>query len=134
LPTNSKLKSKSTVMEDYSDTSVPRGLDAPWFLRDDSDDDALTNTSHHTTPNEADPEDPNYFAPTDHLYDDPPAAPAAPNPFLGEPFTAPPATQENEGGTEKEGGPNRNRDHTPANEGAGAARTGENEGAGTGTL
>jgi hypothetical protein len=62
-------------------TSVPRGLDAPWFLRDDDNDDASTGTSHHTTPNEADPEDPNYFAPTNHLYDDPPAAPAAPDPL-----------------------------------------------------
>jgi hypothetical protein len=128
-PLNSKLK--PTVTEEYSTTNVPPGLDAPWFLQDDSDDDASSTSSHDTSVDAAASEDHEYLAPTDHLYNEPPATPALDDPFLGEPFTAPPNSQ-NEGGTANEGGSTRNRHRTRENEG-GAARTRENEGAETGT-
>jgi hypothetical protein len=57
-PTNSKLEPKSTVTEEYSNTSVPCcGLDAPWLLPnddDDNDDNASAAALHNTTTNEAD--------------------------------------------------------------------------------
>jgi hypothetical protein len=128
-PLHSKLK--PTVTEEYSTTTVPPGLDAPWFLQDDSDDDASSTSSHDTSVNAAAPEDHKYLAPTGHLYKEPPATPAPDDPFLGEPFTAPPNSQ-NEGGTANEGGSNRNRCRTRENEGD-AARTRGNQGAKTGT-
>jgi hypothetical protein len=75
-PINPKLP--ATVIHNYSNTNIPTGLDAPWFLSDDANDDESTNSSDTTPEAEADPDDSDYFAPTDHLYDDPPPDPHAP--------------------------------------------------------
>jgi hypothetical protein len=45
-PINPKLP--ATVIHNYSDTNIPTGLDAPWFLSHDANDDESTNLSYHS--------------------------------------------------------------------------------------
>jgi hypothetical protein len=130
-PTNPKLPA---AINNYSDTTIPSGLDAPWFLSDDDDDASTTSPTSTATADATDADDSD-FAPTDHLYDaDPPIEPATAPPNLdATPFTAPldgARTRENEGGVvsdlENEGGA------TCEIEGN-AVRNQENEGARTGS-
>jgi hypothetical protein len=98
---------KFTITDKYLETTIPSGLDAPWFLRD-HDNDESTASLNDSTANEVDPEDHNYFAPMDHLYNEPPAVPSNPGSLHDKPFTAPSDSQESEGGMvrdqENEGG------------------------------
>jgi hypothetical protein len=89
-PTNPKLP---VAINDYSDTTIPSGMDAPWFLSANDDDDASTTLSDSSaTANLLAADDSNYFAPTDHLYgDDPPIESVTAPPNLDTPpFTAQP--------------------------------------------
>jgi hypothetical protein len=131
-PTNPKLP---VDINDYSDTTIPSGLDAPWFLSDDDDDASTTSSTSTATADATDADDSDYFALTDHLYDaDPPIEPATAPPGLdATPFTAPldgARTRENEGGVvsdlENEGGATRKIEGN-------AVRKQENEGARTGS-
>jgi hypothetical protein len=98
-PNNSKLK--PTVTEDYSSTKVPSGLDAPWFLQDNQDDNNTSTASlHDATVNATDPEDTDYST-TGHVYNELLTAPPALDPVLGKPFTTPPDLTGNEGGKGK---------------------------------
>ena len=115
------------VPADYSALRVPPGLDAPWFLQDHPADDDSSTSSHDPSTPDVPPLDPDAPDPADHLYAPPPLAPA-PDSFLGEPFQAPPASPEIEGGPENEGGPDGTPDRTAENEGGAPASTPENEG------
>jgi hypothetical protein len=79
-PTNPKLP---VAIDHYSDTTIPSGLSAPWFLYANDDDDVSTTLSNSSSTADApDADDSNYYAPRDHLYDDDPPiepAPAPPN-------------------------------------------------------